>query len=252
MEAKEFKMPIVDIHSHIIYGVDDGAVDIKMSLELIDDLYNQGVRDIFCTTHSYYIEGGRENYDKRFNEINNIVKEKYSDLRLFKGCEILCYEHNIKSIIRKIDDKIFPTLNETKYVLVEFDIYSKDKINLFGMAYCLKQLIDRGYIPIIAHAERYYEVYEDMIENIMSFKRMGCMVQVNLYSILGIVEKYDKPANELLNNKLIDFVGTDIHRFNPIDTRNAVDKIINQIGRTQAANILFVNASMYLINDSDK
>lgn len=248
MENK-INMPIIDIHSHIIYGVDDGAIDLDMSLELIDDLYNQGIHDIICTTHSYCIEDNREKYDNRFNEINDIIKVKYPDLHIYKGCEILCYKSNMSEIIRKIESGIYPTLNNSKYVLIEFDIYTKDMVDIFEIAYCSRKLLDHGYVPIIAHAERYYDVYDNIIEDVKALKRMGCMIQVNLYSIIDDAHLYNKTANVLFNNKLIDFVGTDTHRTSFKNIISVVEKMIKENGKIYAYNILFANANRCLLNE---
>ena len=203
---------IADIHSHIIYDIDDGSNSLDTTLKLIEMEYKQGVRDIFCTSHSYYMENNFKLYNERFSEINKIVNNKYSDLSLYKGCEILLHKHKILSIIKNIDNNVFPTLNNTKYVLVEFDPDNTDGIQ--EMIYCLRKILEHKYIPIIAHAERYGKLYENIIEDISYLREIGCLVQINLYSVSQDKGERKDIANLLLTHKLVDFVGTDAHRLN--------------------------------------
>lgn len=149
-------MKIIDIHTHMLYGIDDGAFDEKMSLMLIGMDYEQGVRGIFCTNHSYGMQWRHEDYHRRFEKLSKLASEKYPRLYLYKGCEVLCHQEEMPEIIGDILKSVYPTMNGTKYVLAEFSP-SRTK-GMAEMNYCLECLLDRGYVPIIAHAERYYSI----------------------------------------------------------------------------------------------
>ena len=84
-------MGIIDIHTHMLYGVDDGAEDMEMSLALMGMDYEQGVRGIFCTNHSYDMEVYYREYHRRFEKLVKAAADRYPGLSLYKGCEILCY-----------------------------------------------------------------------------------------------------------------------------------------------------------------
>lgn len=84
------KRSITDIHMHIIPGVDDGAIDFKMSLEMIEEAYKQGVRNIFCTSHNVYEKEDIERYKSKFFMLKKMSESLYHDLNLFMGCELLC------------------------------------------------------------------------------------------------------------------------------------------------------------------
>ena len=81
---------ITDLHIHIVPNVDDGAANLAMSLEMLKMAYNQGVRNIFCTSHNVYDEEEIKRYKSQFLTLQMCAKSKYSDLKLFMGCELLC------------------------------------------------------------------------------------------------------------------------------------------------------------------
>ena len=238
---------ITDIHTHIIYDIDDGSSNCEMSLQLIDKMYDQGVRNIFCTNHSYCMEDNYEKYYENFNKLNKIIKEKYSDLKLFKGCEILCNKPHMMKIINNIKNNIFPTMNGTNYVLIEFDPQSD--ISIYEMIYCLRKLIQNNYVPIIAHAERYNNIYTNMVENIKYLKEIGCLIQINLYSICQDISNRKDLANLLLKNKLVDFVGSDTHNlfYKSAEIKIGVEKLLNTYEEDYCENILLNNANKKLI-----
>ncbi len=249
MIIPENKM-IVDIHAHIFPGIDDGAEDAAMAFEVMKSDYSQGACGIFCTSHSYAMEDMHEHYHGRFNDFRRQAK-RFDKLKIYKGCEILCYREEMPDNIDKIKLDIYPTMNETEYVLMEFDPdYTKGTDE---MRYCLEYTLDKGYIPIIAHAERYANIYDDPEKDIRLLKELGCMVQINLYSIVqdgrNSVGKSRKAlANLFLNNRLVDFAGTDAHRpdYKPPEAMIGADYIRENFDEEYAQAILRTNAQKYL------
>ena len=113
---------IIDIHTHMLYKMDDGASSREMTLQLLGVAYSQGVRGIFFTNHSGGIlKHGINSYEHRFEKIKNLAHDMYQDLRLYKGCEILCSKEMMIDIIKNIKAGVFPTLNHTEFVLIEVD-----------------------------------------------------------------------------------------------------------------------------------
>lgn len=80
------------------------------------------------------------------------------------------------------------------------------------MQYCLEYALDSGYIPVIAHVERYNNIYDEPVRDLSMLKELGCMVQINLYSIDQDWGSRNELANLFLKYQLVDFVGTDTHR----------------------------------------
>ena len=245
-------MRIIDIHTHILYGIDDGARDSKMSLALIGMLYKQGVRGILCTNHSYCMEDGYMDYNKRFEKLRKDVADKYSGLSLYKGCEVLCCQDEMPGIINSIKNNVFPTMNGTKYVLVEFDPYGTNGIG--EMEYCTEYALNEGYFPVIAHAERYKSIYDNPLEDLIRLKEKSCLVQVNLYSVeqdKGLVGGGARKelANLFLKHRLVDFVGTDTHRLDYKSPEAEVGATVlrKKYGDEYADAVLFGNAEKLLL-----
>ena len=200
---------IIDIHSHIVYGIDDGAEDYEQSLRLIEMEYEQGVRGIFCTSHSYGMVHHHEEYHRNFVKMKNAAQARYPDLSLYEGCEVLCAKHSMPETMQRIEYGIFPTMNGTRYVLAEFDPHATDGME--EMRCCLEHILDHGYVPIIAHAERYRTIYDDPIQDVMWMKEHGCLVQINLFSVEQDTGWRKKLANSFLEHQLVDLAGTDTH-----------------------------------------
>ncbi len=238
---------IIDIHTHMLYDIDDGAYDNDMSLTLMGLDYDQGVRGIFCTNHSSGMEDRYRDYHKRFDELRKVTAEIYPGLSLYKGCEILCCREKMPDIIANIKKNVYPTMNETRYVLMEFKPHKTKGIG--EMSYCLEYTLDHGYVPIIAHAERYKTIYNNPLKDLVRIKRLGCLVQINLYSIeqdRGLVGggSRKKLANLFLQHKLVDFVGTDTHRLDYKSPEAAVGASVlrRKYGDGYAEQVLHGNA----------
>ena len=249
-------MGIIDIHTHMLYGIDDGAPDREMSLKLIEMDYEQGVRGIFCTNHSYGMEDDYRDYHRRFEKLSRAAADRFPGLTLYKGCEILCYRQEMQEIVANIDEDIYPSMNGTGYVLTEFDPYGTEGVE--EMAYCLNCVLDADYIPIIAHAERYMTIYDDPLTDLGRMKELGCLVQINLYSVeqdQGLVGGGSRKelANLFLRNRLVDFVGTDSHRlsYKPPEAAVGASVIREKYGDEYADQVLFRNAEKYLINGQE-
>ncbi len=243
---------IYDIHTHILYGIDDGSRDREMSLQLLGMAYEQGVRGVFLTNHSYGMDRYYRDYYIRFDELKKLAGDMYPELSLFKGCEILCYRDEMEKNVRKIRDGVYPALNGTKYVLIEFDPLVTKGVP--EMEYCIDKVLNAGYIPVIAHVERYHKLYDDPLADIRKLKDLGCRVQVNLYSVeqdQGKVGGGTRKilANMLLSDHLVDFVGTDTHNTEYKSPEAAVGAraLREKYGDNYADEVLYKNAENMLI-----
>jgi protein-tyrosine phosphatase len=141
---------MIDIHCHILDGVDDGPQSLDESVELCNKLKEAGVSGIIATPH-YMIGGGYaptpETIKSKIDILKGVLKDKSIDLNIYSGMEVFA-DHGISDGIK--NQEIIP-LNDTKYVLIEFpmDIVLKHASNL------VFSLLVEGYVPIIAHPERY-------------------------------------------------------------------------------------------------
>lgn len=176
----------------------------------------------------------------------------YPGLSLYKGCEIMCQKRSMSAIVDNIKNDIFPSLNGTKYVLTEFDPGGTNGME--EMNYCLEYVLDKGFVPVIAHVERYASIYDEPLEDMMRLKEMGCLAQINLYSIeqdQGFVGGGTRKelANLYLQQRLVDFVGTDTHRLDYKSPEAAVGAkaLVDKYGYDYAGKVLYENAKSMLM-----
>lgn len=199
---------MLDIHSHILPGVDDGSDSMEESIEMARIYLDNGINKVIATPH--YIEG-IENKCKDENKIvlgqlrEELLKSGL-DLDVFLGNEI----YTTMDMIDYLEEGKVATLNDSKYILIEFPMFD---IPLY-VDDLIYELLLKGYVPIIAHPERNKNIIGD--PNILyDFIEKGALAQLNLPSIQGRYGKNIKSTGEiLLKHNMIHFVGTDAHSKN--------------------------------------
>lgn len=190
---------MIDMHTHIIFGVDDGSKDLEMSKNILNDEIKYDVKTVVLTPHL------NENSKTigLINERYEILKNEEIDINILLGSEIYYY----KKMIDDLDNKRLLTFNNTKYILVEFSTRVETPI-----VDILNDLIVSGYKPIIAHIERYpYLKYDEMIE----LHNMGVLIQVNSKTFGEKIFK--KMLKKMVKDNLIDLVASDCHN---LENRN--------------------------------
>jgi protein-tyrosine phosphatase len=206
---EESKM--IDIHTHILSGMDDGADTISESLLIIKEALNSGITDIVLTPH--YIEGTKYAYNNKhkknmFNQLKQIIDSEGIKINLYLGNEIFI-SNNIVDLINK--DEVY-TINGSRYLLIELPLKWKFE-NTEKIIY---NLINNGYIPIIAHPER-YEIFYSSRNLIEELIKMGVLLQGNIGSLIGIYgKKVKKQLEYMLKNNMIDLLASDVHQKNGI------------------------------------
>ena len=195
----------VDMHSHILPGVDDGSKNMEMTCKMLEMAYAQGVRTMFATPH---FGSGKEKYDKDFlMEQYELVKEKAKNtgeegIALFLGNE-LYYGHGT---LESLETGKALTMNGSKYVLVEFDV----EIRYNDLYSALQKLVLAGYRPILAHIERYMCLYKQY-DKLYSLKKMGITLQVNTASVIPRLSSHAIFCRRVIEEGYIDILGSDTH-----------------------------------------
>ena len=188
---------MIDIHNHILYGVDDGSKDLDMSLAMLKEEMEQGVTLVYLTPHQNQQTLTGPLLKERYQSFLEELKEKGIDMDIRLGAEIYYYPGLKQDLL---SGKAL-TMDESKYVLVEFS--TRTETNVSEIVY---ELVMAGFTPIIAHIERYpYLKKEDYFD----IKEAGGLIQINSssfshFSSRGLI-KY------LLKNDLVDYVATDAH-----------------------------------------
>jgi protein-tyrosine phosphatase len=194
----------VDIHSHLIPAVDDGSPDLATSIGLIKQMQDFGIKKIITTPHisELYPNSNDAILDGLFR-LKKALTSQGVELELTVAAEYMVNDIFERMIL---DDLPLLTLPE-RYILIEIPHIS-EPANFYKV---LSLLTKKGYKPILAHPER-YRFYNRNLFDYEKIKSYGCFFQMNILSIIGY---YGHSINEcawsLLNNKMIDFVGSDIH-----------------------------------------
>lgn len=228
---------MIDIHSHILPFVDDGAKNMDEAIEMTKIAYESGISTIIATPH--YIENeGYNSYQENLKILDKLkmeLKERNINVEILLGNELfITYD-----VFKLIDSNEIATLNNTKYLLIEFPRLNMP-IYVENLIYNLKL---KGIIPIIAHPERYEKVIED--PNILyNFIIKGALCQINLPSLNGRYgKKVKETAQILVKHKMIHFVASDAHssRKATPDVRDSVEILESLIGSEKANKLLIEN-----------
>ena len=218
----------VDIHSHILFGADDGAETAAVSESLLDMAYRDGVRGICCTPHYYNPMVARPKVpvgiDESYAYLVRLAGEKYPEMRLWLGNEIF-YHHGC---IDELSAGRCRSLGGGRYVLVEF-FPDEDKKKIKAS---LASLIGSGYIPVLAHVERYS-------------KLAGTVISVNARSVVGDHGRACRHfILKLMKAGLVGIVASDAHdtdERNPI-LSDAYALVCDKLGESEADAMFRENA----------
>ncbi|MCH5138136.1 exopolysaccharide biosynthesis protein [Clostridiaceae bacterium UIB06] len=212
---------LIDIHSHILPAIDDGAKNIEKTLEMLQIASDNGIKKIVATPHFYrgYYENKYIDICKLVEEVNAKVKEKQINVEIFPGQEVFLDTHTLGLF----KEGIIQGINGTRYMLIELPMDTMPK-NALDIIYELRVL---GIVPIIAHPERYVYIMEkpSLINN---FIDENCLFQINSGSIQGIFGKSVQKTSEiLLSHSVCSFIASDAH-----STKTRVPKIEEALERT--------------------
>lgn len=203
----------VDIHSHILFGVDDGAKTISDTEFLLKAMVDLRFSKCITTPHTmtYVWENTNESINNKQGIVSKSLQELTSTLKLEAASEYLIDDEFVKLFKTK------PLLTlKDNYVLIEMS-YLNPPIQLYDIIF---ELQVAGYIPVLAHPER-YSFFHNSFENYKKLKKAGCYFQINLLSSVGYYGKdVAVTAQKLLELGMIDFAGSDIHHKNHIDAFN--------------------------------
>lgn len=194
---------MIDIHTHLLYGVDDGPDTLEESVAMLKHAKAQGIDAMILTPH--YRHGmfpyPKDRIEEHFAQISKKAKE--IGMELYLGTE----QHVNSMTIEYIENGRCHTMADTSYVLAEY----KPETEFTYIMASVRDMLRHGYIPIIAHVERYMCMYESL-ENVERLQEVGAMIQVNANAILGQEGFKAKGfTKKLLKCGYVDFVGSDSH-----------------------------------------
>ncbi len=195
---------IIDIHAHVLPGVDDGAANMEEARAMLKMAYSQGIRSIIATPH-YKRGQDLVHIMELITKLQQEAHQIHKHYNLYLGQEILYYE----DLLEDLREKKVITMCGSNYVLVEFP----PSVSYSRLFQCLRKIILARYIPILAHMERYLCLRErgrvnELIDS-------GCMLQMNYSSIIGSRLNYGvRWCRCQIQEEHIHMLGTDMHNMN--------------------------------------
>ena len=197
---------MIDTHTHVLFGIDDGAKTLEDSVELVRELSLQGITDVVATPHyideSSYVSKVADN-KKILTILKRKLKSEKIDVNVVLGNEIYINS----GILKLIKDKKISTVGTSKYLLIELPM-SGEYPNYEDI---FVEILHAGYKVILAHPERYDAMQKDF-QLLKDLYDMGVLFQCNIGSIVGRYGKgAKKTVKKLAKNKMIFEFGSDIH-----------------------------------------
>jgi protein-tyrosine phosphatase len=232
---------VIDIHSHVLPGLDDGPKTLEESLALLRLASAAGTTDIIATPHA--------NAVFPFDEAR--VAQAYSavaaaldvPLRVHLGCEAHLDCKNLRDVVHRPEKY---TLNRSRYLLLELP----NLVSVPAAEQAVRELLAMQIVPVIAHAERNTAIRTHRSQ-FAQWKRQGCLVQITAQSLLGgFGSACRRMADELLHEGVVDFVASDTHdcRKRPPDLRPAYDLVGKSYGAAAAERLFVENPAAVLTN----
>lgn len=238
---------MIDIHSHIVWGIDDGIQSEEEMKEAFQMAKDDGIEIICSTPHitGYQIDDEKLEYIKQQQRRARIISEKYG-IQLAFGCELFLNA----DVYQLLEEDVFESLNQSRYILCEFDV-RKDIHKIEDFNEYLYEIEVKGYIPCIAHVERYFQDGLDL-EIIEEWKEKGYVFQVNRSSLLGIHgSTIEKNAWELLKKGYAHVIASDCHRASGRRVSvlsDVYEKVEKKMGKENAELLMVENPYAILSN----
>lgn len=229
---------IMDVHTHILPGIDDGSQSMDESIRMLAVAEKEGITDVIATPH---YKGGRHNarpqtLQRLLQELRQRVAEAEIQVSIRLGNEILYFSE----IEDALDEHLVFTMNGSDFVLVEFQ--PADRYGYIRNA--LDHVQSLGYTPVLAHVERYACMLKDR-DAVRQLRDMGVRIQVNAASVEGELGwKVKRFTHGLLSDRLVDYIGTDAHGYDKRapKIKNCAKLINRKFGSEYADCVLYSNA----------
>lgn len=199
-------MGYIDMHSHILPGLDDGSRGMEQSVNMLRIAVREEIATIIATPHNMPGKGcpSRDVVEQRCEELQNYAESAHLPINIQIGTEYFYREE----VLELFEQGGAITLADTDRILIEFDPGAERRY----IRNAIREVLSVGYVPVIAHVERYMHLMEKHFETIAEMRKMGALIQVNSGSVTGDNGfKTKQAAHALLKKQLVDFIGSDAH-----------------------------------------
>ena len=236
---------MIDIHSHIIPNVDDGARSVEETFNILKEAQEAGFTDVILTSHfllNYYETNAQELIFWK-DKLQEVLKKQGTKINLHSGMEI----YITNQMEELLENKKILTLANSRYMLIELPLAT----NVKYFDYVVYYLEAKGIKPIIAHPERYKCVQKDP-DIVEEYIEKGCLIQCNYGSIVNLYgREAEKTIKTLLKKNQVHFLGSDVHRENGtyLIILDAIKKIRKIIGENKINELTTINPKKILQNE---
>ncbi|MDP8227487.1 MAG: CpsB/CapC family capsule biosynthesis tyrosine phosphatase [Candidatus Celaenobacter polaris] len=235
---------MIDIHTHVLPGIDDGAQDIFESLEILQALANQGVTELVATPHiiSGVYENTRSIIDRKLIEVQDFIEERELSMKIYPGAELYCEPDVISKVKREN-----LTLAQSNYILIETEL-QRFPDNFEEILFNFQQ---EGFRPIIAHAER-FSPFMNNIDYLLTIVNREIYIQMNCGSILGVYGNAVRDlALKMLNIGCVHLIASDVHglKKRPILLKDAYDFVASHHSEDIAEILFYENPKRIISNE---
>jgi protein-tyrosine phosphatase len=243
-------MRFVDIHTHLIPGLDDGSTSLFETIEMLRYAHDHGTRAMVATPHVFHSFGNSEPvpiYDafvatvKRLQRLGTGNENEFlREMALYLGSENLVSPE----FLDFLDRREVLTLNGSRYLLIEFPPYLSSDV----AESAVEKVLEVGLVPVLAHVER-YRFLVGKPRRLAEFKQRGCVVQVNAASVIDHKGKgISKTVAPLFDNRLVDLIASDGHDVHsrPPDLEPAYATLSGQFPEASVAAWMWENPARIL------
>ena len=236
---------MIDIHSHIIPNVDDGARSVEETFNILKEAQEAGFTDVILTSHfllNYYETNAQELIFWK-EKLQEVLKKQGTKINLHSGMEI----YITNQMEELLENKKILTLANSRYMLIELPLAT----NVKYFDYVVYYLEAKGIKPIIAHPERYKCVQKDP-DIVEEYIEKGCLIQCNYGSIVNLYgREAEKTIKTLLKKNQVHFLGSDVQRENGtyLIILDAIKKIRKIIGENKINELTTINPKKILQNE---
>lgn len=231
---------MVDIHSHILPYLDDGAQNMEEAITMAEMAAGSGINHMVTSCHGNYFPYTLEEYWEQFEKFQTILKQRQIPLKLHSGMEIFV-DRDVTPLLER---KELLTLNGTNYVLVEVPF--EDSIG--NVQKNIEKVSKKGYNTVLAHPERYHFIQKDP-EFAYYLEETGCILQLNQGSLTGdFGAGVRNLALQLLRDGVVSVIATDAHdaRYRTPSTRRLLEFLRKNYSEAQVHLWLSENPSRIL------
>lgn len=232
---------MIDLHSHILYGIDDGPKEISASLDMLSAAIDVGFAHVVATPH--YIHGTEFASQTAQNlRILQTLKEQVKVPQLYLGSE-LYYDHQGAE---HLSQNRAVGINNSRYVLVEVP---RENMHFSSLLNYVFQLEIQGYSVILAHAERYDFIHKDP-NYLVSLIKRDVLIQLNLCSLIGRYGKtVEKTAKTLLEHNMVHLVATDAHKAQDYRECHKALSVLEDLVGEEGINTLLLENPSHILSD---